>query len=260
MNIPGPPPFCGVARAGPSAGFSAWPASYKAAGPHAAELGAYPMADRKEGLLDNEAEITLGLLNAVHENSALTQRTVARELGIALGLANAYLKRCAKKGLIKISQVPPNRYAYYLTPQGFAEKSRLTAQYFSDSFQFFRRARHQCSDLFADCARRGWRRVALAGTGDLGEIAILCARDYDVELVGFVDANAAARGETHFAELPLVGEARQLDRVEAVVVTDLSDPQSTFNAMRRMVPAERVLAPEFLRVVAGPNGGEESGR
>ena len=97
-----------------------------------------------------ETEITLGLLNAVHDNSAVTQRTVARELGIALGLANAYLKRCVKKGLIKVSQVPPNRYAYYLTPQGFAEKSRLTAEYLSYSFTFFRRAREQFPSLGAE--------------------------------------------------------------------------------------------------------------
>ena len=76
----------------------------------------------------DEAEITLGILNAVHQNERITQRSVAQELGIALGLANAYLKRCAKKGLIKVSQAPANRYAYYLTPQGFAEKSRLTAE------------------------------------------------------------------------------------------------------------------------------------
>jgi colanic acid biosynthesis glycosyl transferase WcaI len=35
-----------------------------------------------------EAQITLGMLNAVEENSVLTQRSLARELGIALGLAN----------------------------------------------------------------------------------------------------------------------------------------------------------------------------
>ena len=55
---------------------------------------------------DDEAEITLGLLNAVEENSAHTQRSMASELGIALGLANAYLKRCARKGLIKVQQIP----------------------------------------------------------------------------------------------------------------------------------------------------------
>ena len=48
--------------------------------------------------LDNEAKITLGLLNVVHGNSETSQRSMAGDLGIALGLANAYLKRCVKKG------------------------------------------------------------------------------------------------------------------------------------------------------------------
>ena len=112
----------------------------------------------KRGALESESEITLGLLNAVHDNSAVTQRSVASELGIALGLANAYLKRCVKKGLIKVSQVPANRYAYYLTPKGFAEKSRLTAEYLSSSFGFFRAARQQCTEALSECSRRGWQR------------------------------------------------------------------------------------------------------
>ena len=54
---------------------------------------------------EDETKITLGLLNAVEANSALTQRTMASELGIALGLANAYLKRCVRKGLIKVQHI-----------------------------------------------------------------------------------------------------------------------------------------------------------
>ena len=125
--------------------------------------------------LDNESEITLGLLNAVHDNSAITQRSVARDLGIALGLANAYLKRCIRKGYIKVQQIPSNRYAYYLTPQGFAEKTRLTADYLTYSFTFFRRAREQCAAALEECERRSWRRVALAGASELSEILTLSA-------------------------------------------------------------------------------------
>ena len=88
-----------------------------------------------------DTEITLGVLDAVEQNATVTQRSVARELGIALGLANSYLRRCVRKGLIKVKQIPPNRYLYYLTPKGFAEKSRLTASYLAHSFSFFRRAR-----------------------------------------------------------------------------------------------------------------------
>jgi Mn-dependent DtxR family transcriptional regulator len=68
-----------------------------------------------------ENSMTLELLEAIEEKSDVTQRRLARELGVALGLANSYLKRCERKGLVKIHKAPANRYLYYLTPKGFAE-------------------------------------------------------------------------------------------------------------------------------------------
>jgi DNA-binding MarR family transcriptional regulator len=200
----------------------------------------------KPGTLDNEAEITLGLLNAVHENSALTQRSIARDLGIALGLANAYLKRCVKKGLIKVSQVPANRYAYYLTPKGFSEKSRLTAEYLSSSFGFFRAARGQCTDAFMRCAEKGWLRVGLAGTGDLGEIATLCALETPVVLAGFIEPGT--RGSDKFAGLPVVGSLAELGAIDAVLITDLRAPQETYERMAAAFPFERLFVPRLLHV------------
>jgi DNA-binding MarR family transcriptional regulator len=191
-----------------------------------------------------EAAITLGMLNAVAGNAVVTQRSLARELGIALGLANAYLKRCVSKGYIKVSHVPARRYSYYLTPKGFAEKSRLTAEYLSQSFNFFRLARGQCHELFAECARRGWRRVALVGAGDLAEIAKLVAESHEVELVGLVDRRAS-----RFGRLPVAGELAALGAVDAAIVTDLREPQTTFERIGALLPGERVLTPALLRVV-----------
>ena len=204
-----------------------------------------------------ETEITLGLLNAVHDNSAVTQRTVARELGIALGLANAYLKRCVKKGLIKVRQVPPNRYAYYLTPQGFVEKSRLTAEYLSYSFTFFRRARSQCAELMQDCVENGWRRVALAGRSELAEIATLVAREFDIELVAVFARQS--EGEAH-AGLPVVplDDATPPPVLDAVIVTDLKNAQQTFDALRQRFPQTPILTPHMLRVARKPARGDLS--
>ena len=123
--------------------------------------------DRETG----NPEVVLRLLSSIERDSAITQRKLAGHLGIALGLANAYLRRCIRKGFVKATRVPFNRYAYYVTPQGFAEKSRLTASYFAASLDFFRRARGECGMLLAQCADDGWSRVALFGAGDLAEIA-----------------------------------------------------------------------------------------
>src|SRR5229473_7039499 len=114
-----------------------------------------------------EARIMLGLLESVERDGEQTQRRMASELGVALGLVNAYLKRCIKKGLVKVSQAPARRYAYYLTPQGFAEKSRLTVEYLSSSFGFFRQAKADCAAALQLARQRKLARLAMLGVSDL---------------------------------------------------------------------------------------------
>ena len=205
------------------------------------------MSDTKSGqsTLDAETEITLGLLNAVEDNSSVTQRSVASELGIALGLANAYLKRCINKGLIKVTQAPANRYAYYLTPKGFSEKSRLTAQYISISFNFFREARRQCAEMFETCQANGWRNVAFCGKSDLIEIAELCARDFPVNLCGIIDFNTT---EASLSALPVFPNFQAAGPVDAVIITDFENPQAAYDQIVKDIDQKKILAPKFAHI------------
>jgi DNA-binding MarR family transcriptional regulator len=208
-----------------------------------------------------DPQIVLGVLTSIERDSAITQRKLAGDLGIALGLANSYLRRCVRKGLIKVSQVPLNRYAYYLTPQGFAEKSRLTAEYLSVSFNFFRRARGDCVALLQQCrGERGWRRVALYGAGELAEIAVLSAGEAGIEVVCVI---APAETGRRCAGLPVVADlnAARLAAGEAgldgVILTDTLAPQARFEELlasgpQHGVPACCILAPSLLAVSRNP--------
>src|SRR5579872_5276833 len=140
---------------------------------------------------DSENErIVLGLLSSLETDGARSQRRIAAELGIALGLVNAYLKRCIKKGLVKVGEAPARRYAYYLTPQGFAEKSRLTVQYLSNSFSFFRLAKSDCASVLERAKADGFSRLVLAGSSDLAEVAILCAVEAGIAIVALIDPSS----------------------------------------------------------------------
>jgi len=196
---------------------------------------------------ESEARITLGLLDAVHRDSAVSQRRLSRDLGIALGLTNAYLKRCVRKGLIKMAATPANRYAYYVTPKGFSEKSRLTAQYLARSFHFYRDARDQCGRLLGDAAAAGWRRIALAGEGDLAEIALLVALRHPVEIVGILSSRANG---ARVLDRPAATSLDDLPPADAVLLTELETPQGTFDRLHRQVPPGRLLVPELLKVRA----------
>jgi len=192
-----------------------------------------------------DREITLGLLSAVHNNSNVTQRSVAKDLDVALGLANAYLKRCVKKGLIKVRQAPANRYAYYLTPQGFAEKTRLTSEFLTRGFHFFRQARNQCAAIFDLCAKNGWNRIALHGLTDIAEIAVLCAASGSVKIVGIVDDSSAI---SEYRGAPVVKDISQLAQFDALLITDLGNPQSSYDELTKTIASERVLVPGILNV------------
>jgi DNA-binding MarR family transcriptional regulator len=207
--------------------------------------------------------IELHILAAIERDSGVTQRSLARDLGIALGLANAYLRRCVRKGLVKMRQVPPSRYAYYLTPQGFSEKSRLVAEYLAVSLAFFRRARSECAALFNECEARGWRRVALVGVGELAEIASLSKGESGIEIVCVIDAAASAgdcAGLPVVADLAAAVSAAGPAGLDALFVTA---PQQNFEALvegalRQGLAAERVLAPSILHLSpARANGRSE---
>ncbi|MGD9615087.1 MAG: winged helix-turn-helix transcriptional regulator [Alphaproteobacteria bacterium] len=203
-----------------------------------------------------DPEIVRRLLSSIERDSTITQRKLASHLGIALGLANAYLRRCVRKGLVKATQVPLNRYAYYLTPQGFAEKSRLTAEYLAASFNFFRQARADCAALLAQCAGRGWRRVALCGAGDLAEIVVLSAGDTGIAVVCVIDGEKAGGRLTG---LPIVAdlESAQLaagpDGLDGVIVTDTSAPKPRFDALLASAAVSgfapgNIVAPDLLGI------------
>lgn len=203
--------------------------------------------------------IVLSVLTSIERDSAITQRALARELGIALGLANAYLRRCVRKGLVKMRQVPINRYAYYLTPQGLAEKSCLTAEYLAASLDFFRRARNDCAALFRQCQARGWQSVALYGAGDLAEIAVLSAGETAVEVLCVIDPEQPGR---RCGGLPIVPDLdtalvrlgpRGLD---GIIVTDTRAPQSNFDNLLAAVELSGrplgCVAPSLLRISPVP--------
>ena len=205
-----------------------------------------PQSRHADNNLDNESEIVLDLLNVVHENSDLTQRSMASELGIALGMANTYLKRCIRKGYIKVRQIPSNRYSYYLTPKGFSEKSRLTAEYLSSSFTFFRRAKDQCLESLRYAEARGWQRVALVGVSDLTEIFTLCAIEHSINLVGILDSDSK---KTTFAGLKIAPTYEDLEPLDALIITDAVNPQQTFDRLNAEFPSDRILTIPVLGIL-----------
>ena len=129
----------------------------------------------------------LRLLDEVARDGTVSQRSLAKSLGVALGLTNLYVKRLVRKGYIKITTIPHHRIKYLLTPRGMAEESRLTYLYMQYSLSYYRDIRDRLKYRLADLSKAGGKRVVIYGTGELAELAYLALREMNMTLVGFVD-------------------------------------------------------------------------
>ena len=137
--------------------------------------------------MENHDIRTLRILEKVGDARAPSQRELAKELNISLGLVNSFIKRLALKGYVRASTIPRQRIRYILTPKGMTEKSRLTYHYIQFSYQYYREARQKLKKLFAKLEKNGVRRIVFFGATDLAEIAFLSLQETAIELVAVVD-------------------------------------------------------------------------
>ena len=188
--------------------------------------------------MDLESRRDLQLLEALEEESIVTQRTLAARLGIALGLTNLYVKRLIHKGYVKCITVSPNRLMYSLTPKGVTRKARLTYEFMKYSLDFYHDARrHLRRNLINGVAQS--KRIAIYGTGDAAELVFLLLREMGLELVAVF--GPAQDGQ--FLGLPVRAIAEHHDEpFDVLVVAMLERPAGTMKLLRQMgVPENKIL-------------------
>ncbi len=139
---------------------------------------------------------SLLLLDEISKGESLSQRDLSKRLNIALGLVNSYIKNLVSKGYVTISQIPAKRYAYYLTPTGLAEKTRLTYHLLQDYTNIYRNARRDFRILFDNLQKQGVKKVSFAGVDEVTEIAYLSLQEENIELQGVYDDDR--RGKIFF--------------------------------------------------------------
>jgi len=192
---------------------------------------------------EREQEIVLRLLEHVSDDEALSQDKFAKQVGIAKGLANSYFNRCLKKGWIKLRQVPKQRFLYYVTPKGFAEKASLTAQFLSFSYQFYRDARADLGATMELAAAKGHKCLAVLGDGELAEIAAIVSEETPIKIVGFI---AAQSSRERIVGQPVVKSWKMISNADAAILATVDDAKTAFKAFTKSNPKVQVYVPSHL--------------
>jgi len=194
--------------------------------------------------MERQVERDLEILTAIEEGRPLTQRALAERLGVALGLANLYLKRLARKGCIKIVEFPRKpaarkRLRYLLTPRGMAEKTRLTYEHMTHSLNLYRRARQTLRESLSRLPESGAKRIVLCGTGEAAEVAYLTLKELGLEPMT-VCAPSAGGLFLGFSVRPLADLAAE--DFDVVIVATFERPEQPLADLLQLgIARERIL-------------------
>ncbi len=182
--------------------------------------------------MKKDERYTLEILSRIEENNRITQPEIAGLLGISLGLTNAFIKRIARKGYIKLTTIPRDRAKYLLTAQGIAEKSRLTLNYLQYSISFYKQAKQTISGAYADLEKEGVKDIVFYGIGEIAEIAYILLQQKQMRLTGVID-------ESHAGSVFMkrnVGTDADLSRMsfDKIIITSFEAPDDIIMKLTRL--------------------------
>ena len=193
--------------------------------------------------LNKDDSITLDILSVMDSDKKVTQRTLAQDLNIALGMTNLYIKRCIEKGLLKINQIPSKRYKYYITKKGFTEKARLTQEYLKASFNLYREATEELRNIFKALDKEKKYNIVLSNISEISDIAMLASLDFKLKIIAVIDDN---RTEKFYKNIPIIANISECKKYDLVILTSLLNAENRFNELSKSIHFKKIIVPSFL--------------
>jgi DNA-binding MarR family transcriptional regulator len=171
--------------------------------------------------MDKQDLHILRLMGELDRNGSSSQREHSQRLNISVGLVNTFLKRLVNKGYFKVKTMPRNRLKYFLTPEGLARKSRLTAEYLRYSVNFYRDIKQLLLAKFGEMETKHMKRVLFFGAGEVAELAYLYLQLTNLELAGMIDEQK--KGKHFFGSVIKGTESVHATDWDMILLTRLDD-------------------------------------
>jgi DNA-binding MarR family transcriptional regulator len=161
-------------------------------------------------------------LEQIERNPAISQRQLARELGVALGVANACVRTLARKGLVKIRGESNRSITYHLTKEGLLRKAALALEWTNNTINDYVAARTRLRAQMEALAGHGFTRIAVLGADEAAELVALVAPECGMSVVAAIDAGGRRIGDA-LAGVPVV----RPDELDAEAIDAIVSPAGT---------------------------------
>lgn len=130
----------------------------------------------KENLISDRE---YSLLAEISENEELSQRELAKKLGLSLGSVNVLMGKMIKEGLIKMEQVSQKQILYMLTPAGIKEKTKKTILYIKGHYRAIYTTKETLKNIVEEFLRKYSFVYILFGEEEMDHILKVAISEID---------------------------------------------------------------------------------
>jgi DNA-binding MarR family transcriptional regulator len=145
-----------------------------------------------------DAAREMGLLEEIERDPDITQASLAAKLGVAVGTVNWHIKRFIAKGFVKVKRAERRKLRYIITPEGIAERAKLTVAYVENSMLLYRHTREQALRILKQVREDGFDHVKIEGDGDIADVCRLTSIEQGMSI-------ADGKQESPFAVIRIDG-------------------------------------------------------
>jgi DNA-binding MarR family transcriptional regulator len=131
--------------------------------------------------MNNVTQKEFKVIEAISENSNISQRDIAGKSGMSLGLANILINRLIKKGYLKAKKLNARKVSYMVTPKGLKQKARRSYHFMKKNFSVILKLRQIIEDYARKKYTQGNRTFIVTGVGELADITELVLKSLDLE-------------------------------------------------------------------------------
>ena len=183
----------------------------------------------------------INFFSQLEKKEIISQSNLAKSVLISLGMANAILKKAISKGYVKAKAAPYKRYIYYLTKEGFTEKSRLVREYLDSSLNFFQKAKQAYLEILIEIKKRRFD-IVLVGEGDLEDICKLSMLHENIKECAHLKFNKQKTLEYRFNKM------KKNSKKLAFVIVESKNPQLIYDKLSSSFSSKNIYFPKFLHI------------
>ena len=184
----------------------------------------------------SSAELRELLIVELRRAANISQRALARRLGVALGTVNRLLNDMVEAGYIQVSNRDVRPFAYSVTMDGHRYQRRLGLEHYSSVLHSFRKLQQRFRAKLRELKNRGVERVVLYGAGDIMAATSRIAKAVGLEVVGLVDddlTKQGARNAGRVVEPPSVINELEPDAILITTLRQAEEIQRSLDASLR---------------------------